>query len=292
MSNKTRARTAGRQSRWPEFWRRLKKSRSAMIGLAIISIMLLLTIFADWIASYDKAIIQDNENRLQPPSFTHPFGTDGYGRDVLARILHGGRVSLSVGILSTLLSLLFGGLLGSFAGYFGGRTDNIIMRIVDVLNAIPAILMALAILSAMGAGMLNLIMALSLSSIPSFVRMIRSAVFTVVDNEYITAAQSGGVGHLRIILSHILPNCMGTIIVQTTMNVSVMILSAASLSFIGMGVEPPRPEWGYMLSEAREYMRNASYLLIFPGFSICLATLALNLLGDGLRDALDPRLKS
>ena len=292
MSNKTRARTAGRQSRWPEFWRRLKKSRSAMIGLAIISIMLLLTIFADWIASYDKAIIQDNENRLQPPSFTHPFGTDGYGRDVFARILHGGRVSLSVGILSTLLSLLFGGLLGSFAGYFGGRTDNIIMRIVDVLNAIPAILMALAILSAMGAGMLNLIMALSLSSIPSFVRMIRSAVFTVVDNEYITAAQSGGVGHLRIILSHILPNCMGTIIVQTTMNVSVMILSAASLSFIGMGVEPPRPEWGYMLSEAREYMRNASYLLIFPGFSICLATLALNLLGDGLRDALDPRLKS
>lgn len=292
MPNKTKARAAGRQSRWPEFWRRLKKSRSAMIGLTIISIMLLLTVFADWIASYDKAIMQDNENRLRPPSLAHPFGTDGYGRDVFARILHGGRVSLSVGIFSTLLSLLLGGLLGSFAGYFGGRTDNIIMRIVDVLNAIPAILMALAILSAMGAGMLNLIMALSLSSIPSFVRMIRSAVFTVVDNEYITAAQSGGVGHLRIILSHILPNCMGTIIVQTTMNVSVMILSAASLSFIGMGVEPPRPEWGYMLSEAREYMRNASYLLVFPGLSICLAALALNLLGDGLRDALDPRLKS
>ena len=292
QTNQTQTTSFKKQSFWKETWRRMRKNKSAMIGLAIVVIMLLAIILADVIAPYELAIKQNLKNRLQPPSAEHIFGTDSYGRDELARILHGGRISLSIGFITSVLALAVGGMLGAIAGYYGGMTDSIIMRIFDVFMAIPTILLALAIVSALGSGMTNLVIAITISRIPIFVRVIRSAVLGLVDMEFIEAAKAGGVGDLRIIMTHIIPNSMGTILIQTTMSISTMILQAATLSFIGMGVQPPKPEWGYMLSEAREFMRGSSYLLIFPGVCICLAALGLNLLGDGFRDALDPRLKS
>ena len=284
--------TFKKQSAFKETWRRMRKSAAAMIGLVVVVLMILSVIFADVIVSYNKAIEQNVAIRLKSPSKENIFGTDLYGRDVFARIIHGGRVSLSIGFISTFISLVIGLFFGAAAGFYGGRTDDVIMRFTDVSSVIPTILLSLAIVSSLGPGMRNLIIAISISRIPVFIRIIRSAVMGVVDMEFIEAAKAGGGKDIRIILTHILPNSMGTIIVQTTMNISTVILQAAVLSFIGMGVEPPRPEWGYMLNEAREYMRTSMYLLVFPGSCICLAALSLNLLGDGLRDALDPRLKS
>ena len=281
-----------KESSFKETWRRLKKSRTAMLGLVILIVMGSVAVFADLIVPYKTAIAQDVIHRLQKPSSVHWFGTDAYGRDVLARIIHGSRISLSIGFVTTFFALIFGIILGSIAGYFGGRIDDVITRVIDVFMALPTILLALAIVSALGPGIANLVLAISISRIPSFVRVIRSEVIGVVNQEYIEAARAGGTKDAAIIMKHVLPNCMGTIIVQTTMSIAQMILQAAGLSFLGMGVSAPQPEWGYMLSEAREYMRSASYLMLFPGVCVCLATLSLNLLGDGLRDALDPRLKS
>jgi peptide/nickel transport system permease protein len=280
-----------KESAFKETWRRLKKSRTAMFGLAILFVMGSVSILADVIVPYATAISQDIASRLQGPSPAHWFGTDAYGRDVLARIIHGSRISLSIGFIATFFALIAGTVLGSISGYFGGRLDDIITRIIDVFMTIPTILLALAIVSALGPGITNLVLAISISRVPAFVRLIRSEVLGLMNQEYVEAAKAGGSKDAMIILKHILPNCMGTIIVQTTMSIAQMILQAAGLSFLGMGVSAPQPEWGYMLSEAREYMRSAAYLMVFPGACICLATLSLNLLGDGLRDALDPRLK-
>jgi len=284
--------TFKKQSAFKETWRRMRKSPSAMIGLVVVTLLILSAVFADVIVNYDKAIEQNPRNRLKPPSAEHIFGTDLYGRDLFARVVHGGRVSLSIGFISTVVSLAVGLFFGAAAGYYGRKVDDVIMRLTDILNVIPTILLSLAIVSSLGPGMRNLIIAISISRIPAFIRIIRSAVMSVVDMEFIEAARAGGGRDIRIILKHILPNSMGTIIVQTTMNISQMILQAATLSFIGMGVEPPRPEWGFMLNEGREFMRTSMYLLVFPGACIILAALSLNLLGDGFRDALDPRLKS
>lgn len=281
-----------KESSFKEIWRRLKKNKMAMAGLVVISAMTLVAIFADLITPYQNAIQQDFMNRVAPPSSDHWMGTDGYGRDVLARIVHGARISLSIGFVTTFFALIIGGILGAVSGYFGGKIDNYIMRFIDVLIAIPTILLALAIVSALGPGIINLVIAISISRIPAFVRLIRSAVLGLVNQEYIEAAKAGGIHDFSIILRHIIPNSMGTIIVQTTMSIALMILQAAGLSFLGMGVSAPQPEWGYMLSEAREFMRSAPYLMLFPGLCVALAALSLNMLGDGLRDALDPRLKS
>lgn len=280
-----------KNSQLREIWRRLKKNKAAMIGLVIILIMALGAIFADLIVPYETVIKQNGQERLQPPSAQHIFGTDGFGRDVFARILHGARVSLTIGLATTFFSLIIGGLLGAAAGYYGGWIDDLIMRTMDVIACIPPILLALAIVAALGASMRNLLIAIVISSIPSFIRLIRSVILTIVDQDFIEAARSYGARDIRIIIKYILPNAMGPIIVQSTMAVASMILSAAGLSYIGMGIQPPAPEWGAMLSDAKDYMRTSPYLLYFPGCAILLSALSFNLLGDGLRDALDPKLK-
>ncbi len=281
-----------RPSMWKETWRRLRKNRPAVFGLVVMILFLFLMIFADLLISYDTAISVDISNQLLPPSAEHWFGTDGYGRDVFARVLHGCRNSLVIGFASTLIALLVGGFLGTIGAYYGGKLDSVIMRFNDVLVAIPVMLLALAIVSALGPSLTNLIIAIAVARIPFFIRVIRSSALGLADQEFVEAAKAGGVSDGVIICKHILPNTIGTILVQSTMSVSFVILQAATLSFLGMGIQPPAPEWGYMLNEAREFVRTSPYLMIFPGACICLAALSCSLLGDGLRDALDPRLKN
>jgi len=279
------------KSQFREVGQRLKKNRAATFGLFVLSVFVLLAIFADVIIDYERVIYQDLPNRLQKPSREHWFGTDAYGRDVFARIVHGSRVSLLIGLISVGAATLVGCTLGAIAGYYGGKTDNIIMRIMDTLLCIPPVLLALAMVASLGPGVRNLLIAITVCSVPGFTRVIRAAVLQVVGQEFIEAARASGATTARIIVRHVLPNCMGPIIVQGTMAVGTQIINAASLSFLGMGVQPPSPEWGAMLAEAKEYMRHSAHLVFFPGFSILLVALSLNLLGDGLRDVLDPRLK-
>jgi peptide/nickel transport system permease protein len=281
-----------KRSKVAEVWRRMKKNRAAMLGLAILVVFGAFSIFADVIYPYKMATRQNAKIRLQPPSAEHYFGTDGFGRDVFARILHGSRVSLTIGFVTTFVSTLIGGFLGSAAGYYGGKLDNVIMRMMDIFMCIPTVLLALAIIAALGPGMRNLLIAIIISSVPSSTRLIRSVILTLVEQDFIEAAKSYSTPDFRIIVKYILPNAMGPIIVHATMSIASMMLLAAGLSFIGMGVQPPAPEWGAMLSEAREYMRTEPYLLFFPGMCILLSALALNLVGDGLRDSLDPKLRN
>jgi peptide/nickel transport system permease protein len=282
-----------KRSQLAEVWRRLKKNKMAMIGLAIIGVIVLLAIFADIIAPYDSVAIKQNlKDRLQGPSTSHIFGTDEYGRDMFARLIHGARVSLQVGILAVGISIVIGGTLGAIAGYYGGTLDNIIMRIMDVFLAVPSILLAIAIVSALGPNLLNLMFAISISSVPGYARIVRSSVISIRDQEFIEAAKAIGADDFRIISKHIIPNALAPVIVQGTLGVAGAILSTAGLSFIGMGIQPPAPEWGAMLSGGRQYLRYAPHVTTIPGVAIVITILALNLVGDGLRDALDPRLKS
>ncbi|WP_458863539.1 ABC transporter permease [Acidaminobacterium chupaoyuni] len=275
-----------------DVWRRLKRNKTAMLGLVIVVLLILMMIFAGVLFNYDTVVIkQDITQRLQSPSAAHPFGTDEMGRDIMARIFHGSRASLLISFISVVFSLTAGGFLGAVAGFFGGKTDTIIMRIMDIFLAIPGILLAITIVAALGPSTFNLIIALTISYIPGFARITRGAVLTVKDVEYIEAARAIGAKNGTIIMSHILPNCFGPIMVQTTLNVASVILTTAGLSFLGLGIQAPRPEWGAMLSGGRTYIRDYSYITMFPGFSIMITILSLNLLGDGLRDALDPRLK-
>lgn len=280
-----------KRSKFFELWKRLWRNSGAVVGLVIILIFALGAIFANQIRPEELVTEQDVSIRLQGPSAEHWFGTDAYGRDLFTRVLYGSRISLVIGIFTAAFSLLFGGTLGAAAAYYGGQVDNIIMRIMDMFTAIPGTLLALAIVAALGASMTNLLIAITISSIPGFVRLIRSTVLTVVEMDYVEAARACGTRDGRIILRHILPNAIGPIIIQTTSSISGMILQASGLSYIGMGVQPPKPEWGAMISEAREFMRQYPYLMIFPGVCIILAALSFNLVGDGLRDALDPRLR-
>lgn len=274
-------------------WRRLRKNKLAMLGLVILTIMVLLAICADWIADYDTNVTGMNmAERLQTPSAKHWFGTDGYGRDVFARIIHGSRLSLSLSIFAMLAAVAIGSIIGAIAGYYGGRVDDVLMRLMDILLAIPPMLMSISIVAALGHSMVNLMIALSLAYIPVFARVIRSSILTVKGQEFIEAAKACGTGSTRIILRHVIPNAIGPIIVQATLAMGSTILIISSLSFMGMGIQPPQPEWGTMLYEGRDLIRTSPYLVIFPGIAIALAVLSLNLLGDGLRDALDPRMKN
>jgi len=280
-----------RSTKRKEIWRRFRKNKLAMIGLVVIAVFVLAAVFADVIADYETQALQMSPNRLQTPSAQHLFGTDAVGRDIFARIVHGARVSLSIGVAVTVLSLIIGGFLGAVAAYFGGIVDNIIMRIMDILMCIPAILLALAIIAALGTSIPNLLIAITIAAVPGFARIVRAVVLTVVGQDYIEAARSSGMTAMGIIVTHVLPNAVGPIIVQATMSVASLVLAAAGLSYIGMGVQPPQPEWGAMLSDASKHMRYYTHLVIFPGIAIVLSALSLNLVGDGLRDALDPRLK-
>ena len=274
-------------------WNRLRKNKLAMLGLAILVVMVALAVCADWIADYDTNVTGMNmAERLQTPSAKHWFGTDSYGRDVFARIIHGSRLSLSLSIFAMLAAVAIGSIIGAIAGYYGGRVDDVLMRLMDILLAIPPMLMSISIVAALGHSMVNLMIALSLAYIPVFARVLRSSILTVKGQEFIEAAKACGTSNARIILRHIIPNAIGPIIVQATLAMGSTILIISSLSFMGMGIQPPQPEWGTMLYEGRDLIRTSPYLVIFPGIAIALAVLSLNLLGDGLRDALDPRMKN
>lgn len=284
--------TSKRNGKYIEIWDRFSRNKTAMAGLIVLAIIVLVAIFADVIYDYDTDIIgQSIIDRLQPPSAEHPLGTDIYGRDILARIVYGARMSLLIGISTVAFSLIAGGLIGACAGFFGGRIDNILMRLMDVLLALPCLILAIAVVAALGASTINLIIALGVAHVPSFARLTRVSVLSIREQEYVEASRADGAQSLRIILQDILPNIIGPILVQATLSVASLILSAASLSFMGLGVQPPMPEWGSMLSEGRPYMRSNFNLILYPGLCVIITVLSLNLLGDGLRDALDPRLK-
>lgn len=234
----------------------------------------------------------NTRERLQMPSAAHWFGTDSYGRDIFARCLYGARMSLSIGFFSAVLATIFGSLLGALTGYVGGKLDNLIMRFFDIISAIPSTLMALAVVAALGSGAIKLACAMAFTAIGPFVRVVRSAVLSISNQEYIEACRAGGTSTWRILTRHILPNAIGPIIVQGTMEVSTMIRNIATLSFLGLGINPPTPEWGTLISEAKEFLRTCPHMMLFPAGMLCLTAFAISVLGDGLRDALDPRLKS
>lgn len=279
-----------KRSQFQETWKRLKKNRLAIVGLVLLVLLVLIAIFADYIAPYPYQK-QNHTAVLQSPSREHLMGTDEYGRDIFSRVIYGSRISLYVGFVSLMGGALIGCILGALAGFYGGRVDNIIMRTADVLNGIPRIVLAIAIASTIGPGLTSALIAVATSSIPNFARVVRAATMTVRDQEFVEASMSLGASNGRIIVTHIIPNVLAPIIVQATLGIGTAILLTASLSFLGLGVQPPIPEWGGMLSNSRTFMRDYSYMVISPGIAIMLTVLALNLFGDGLRDALDPKLK-
>ena len=284
---------AKKDSQMADVWRRFKRNKSAVAGMIVLTIILLLVIFASAFYDYEADAIQQNVyERLQHP-FTegHLLGTDDLGRDLAARLLHGGRRSLIISFVSVGVSVIAGSILGAVAGYYGGLIDNVIMRCIDVLMAIPMTMLAIVIVAALGANIPNMIIALSISQIPSFARVMRGQVLTVRGTEYIEAARAIGTNDASIIAEHIVPNVLSPIIVQVAIRAATAITNTATLSFLGLGVSAPTPEWGAMLSSGRNYIRDHSYLTFIPGLAMMFTILSLNLLGDGLRDALDPRLR-
>ena len=284
--------TFKKQGQAKEILRRLRKDKGAMVGLAILIVLVLVIVFADQIAPYEMSIKQDVFNKLQPPSAEHIMGTDTFGRDVLARLVHGGRTSLTIALLASITSCIFGSLLGAIAGYFGGKVDMLIMRALDIFMSIPDLLFTMVVVAALGASIPVLIVAMTLAYFTNYVRLVRSEVLNLCEQEYVEASRAGGAGAMRIILTHIIPNTMGIILVNLTLNVASLVIYQSTLSFIGLSLPQPMPEWGSMLSEARQYMLRAPYLMAFPAIAIVLTAFAVNLLGDGLRDAMDPRLKN
>ncbi len=270
--------------------KQLSYNKLAMIGAIVFVTELILVMLAPVIAPYGYAEM-DMTATYQVPSFAHWFGTDELGRDILSRILYGGRFSITMGIFSIGIALLCGTIIGSIAGYFGGQIDNIIMRFLDIIQSMPGMLLTIVISAVLGAGYFNTILALSVNGIPGQSRMLRAQMMRVRDNEYIEAAESINCSKLRIIVQHLIPNSFSPLIVQATMGVANMIIIAAGLSFIGLGVQPPASEWGAMLSGSRQFIRTSPHMVVFPGLAIAITILALNLMGDGLRDALDPKLK-
>lgn len=282
-----------RPTRGAEFWRlvrRIRRSTSIMLGAGVLLILIIVSLGASALSSYDP-ILMNTKERMLPPSAAHPFGTDNFGRDVYTRALYGGRISLQVGIISVSIGAVIGTLLGLLAAYYRGWIDAVIMRFVDVLMAFPSILLALAIVAFMGRSLPNVMIAVGISNIPVFARIVRGSALSVLQMEYVTAASLIGCGPRRVILRHVLPNIMAPIIVFTTNGIAGAVISGAALSFLGLGVQPPTPEWGIMLSEGRALLRSAWWVTTFPGLAIMITVMAINLIGDGLRDVLDPRLR-
>ncbi|MDO5445788.1 MAG: ABC transporter permease [Eubacteriales bacterium] len=296
MSRKTKAgefKAYKKRSFAQEVWRNYKKSPSAMLGLILIVLIIIVAITAQIVYDYNTDIVQQNikQRFLSPGTPGHLLGTDNYGRDVLTRILYGAKYSLAVGLVAVAISCLLGSTLGLIAGYYGGVVENIILRFCEVFMGIPSVLLGVAIMSAFGQSLAVLMLAVGLVYVPMFARTARAAVLPVREEEYIEAARVSGVSDFKIIFQHVLPNALSPIIVQVTMGVANGILSASFLSFLGLGVPVPAPEWGAMLSSGREYIRDYGYLTTYPGIAIMITVLAFNLMGDGLRDALDPKLK-
>jgi peptide/nickel transport system permease protein len=278
-------------SPWLEAWRSFKKNKLALIGTFIVLFFIGVAVFAPVIA---PSGINDQvlSNRLQPPSSKHWFGTDDFGRDIFSRVVYGARISLWVGFLSVLGSLVVGSLLGILAGYYGKWVDAIISRLFDIMLAFPSMLLAIGIVAVLGPSLRNALIAIAVINVPNFGRLIRSRVLSVKQEEYIMAAKAIGMSNSRILFVHVLPNSMAPIIVQGSLAIATAIIEAAALGFLGLGAEAPNPEWGKMLSDAKAFMIQAPWTMIFPGLAIMLTVLGFNLMGDGLRDALDPRMKN
>ncbi|MEA4942598.1 MAG: ABC transporter permease [Oscillibacter sp.] len=282
-----------RRGRFGSICLRFSKNKMAMLGLIVFAIVVFFAVFAGAFANYEADAVKQNVfDRFQTPNALHILGTDAYGRDLFARIIYGARLSLMISMSTVGMSLVLGCLLGALAAYYGGLLDSVLMRIIDVFLAVPMTLMAVTVVAALGTSIPNLILALTISMVPPFARIVRSAVLQVKGSDYIEAATAYGAGSIRIILTHVLPNAIGPIIVQATLNLASVLLSVAALGFIGLGVPSPRPEWGTMLAESKSQMRYYPYLVVIPGAAIAITVLAINLIGDGLRDALDPKLKN
>lgn len=286
-----RKKKAPKKGFWNDAWYRLKKNKGAMLSLVVLLGLIICAIFADYIAPYPYDL-QDYDHTFEFPSRQHLLGTDNFGRDILGRIIYGSRISLIVGFSSIIVAIIFGGLLGAISGYYGNKVDNAIMRAMDVLMAIPGMLLAISLAAALKPGLMNLVIAIAIADVPGYARVVRASVLTIKEQEFIEAAECIGAPDVRIILHHIIPNCLAPIIVQATLGMAGAILSASALSFLGLGIQPPTPEWGSMLSSARQYIRTYWHMTTFPGIAIMITIFALNVLGDGLRDALDPRLKN
>ncbi len=277
-----------RESQFKEMWLSLSQNKGALVGLAIIVLLVLVAIFGPLIEPYDPNET-DMSVSFKPPSAEHWFGTDQLGRDLFSRIIDGTRISLTVGLAAVAMSLAVGTLFGAIAGYRGGKTDTVIMRVMDMMLAIPSILLAIAFMAALGKGLDKAVIAIGLVSIPEYARIVRGCILSVKENDYIQAARVVGNKSGRVVFRHIMPNILSSIVVRATLGISTAVLETSALGFLGLGVQPPFAEWGDMLGRARGFIFSAPYTLIFPGIAITITVLAFNLLGDGLRDALDPK---
>jgi ABC-type dipeptide/oligopeptide/nickel transport system permease subunit len=290
-----------RQSPGKESLRRLLRHRSAQVGMVILFFLIIIAIFAPVIAPYDPIKILKEAKRRDTPCVhilgcdaskpEHIMGIDGNSRDLFSRVIFGSRLSLQIGLATITFAILIGGIIGAFAGYIGGWVDTLLMRIMDVVMAFPSLLLAIAIVTVLGTGLINALLAIGIVSIPRFARLVRASVLSTKELDYVAASRALGASPLRLLFMRILPNSITPLIVQGTLGIATAILDAAALSFLGLGAEPPRPEWGLMLGEEKNSVFNAPHLLIFPGIAIMLTVLSFNLVGDGLRDALDPRLR-
>ena len=279
-----------REGQLADSWRRFRRNKGAIIGVLIVAVFLIAAIAGPIFSPYssDEGSLED---RIQPPSWSHPLGTDDVGRDVLSRVIYGSWISLEIMLVSVITALILGAFLGLTGGYFGGMMDHLIMRIMDTMLAFPSIFLAIAIIAALGTGLVNVIIAVALFAVPQFARMMRASVLSLKGLAFVEAARAAGESNLMIMVYHILPNALAPLIVQTTLSLTTVLLTASGLSFLGLGVQPPAPEWGAMLAHGRNYLMVAPHVVTFPGLAILLVGIGFNLLGDGLRDALDPRLK-
>lgn len=281
-----------KENRALEIWKQFCRNKGAVIGLTVTVALILVSLFSNVIWDYDTDVIGVNiAERLMEPCLEHPFGTDQYGRDMLARVGYGTRYSLIIGLSSTAIALLLGLPIGAAAGYLGGKFDDLFMRVVDAITIIPSILLTVILVSILGTSLVNLILALSISSIPILARIARASVLTVRNNEYVESARAIGGSGFYIVMTQILPNCFSPILVQATLRMGNTIMAASGLSYIGLGVPVPTPEWGALLNASKDFILDKPYLCLFPGLAIMITVMAVNLVGDGLRDALDPKLK-
>ncbi len=275
---------------WHDVWARLRRNHLALAGGIVLLLLVAVALFAPVIAPNDP-IAQDYDHLLQGPSLHHPFGTDNFGRDILSRVIYGARISLTVGFLGTLIGVAFGIMIGVPAGYYGGWFDGLAMRLIDIQLAFPGLLLAIALIAVLGVGAQNVVVAIGIFSVPGFARILRGSILSLKQQDFVTAARALGANDRRLMFAHLLPNALAPVLVIATLRLGTAILTAASLSFLGLGIRPPSPEWGAMLSDGRQFLQLAPHVAIFPGLAILITVLALNLLGDGLRDALDPKLR-
>lgn len=276
------------ESQIKEVWIALKRNKGALIALGVIVFLVLVALFRDFLMPYDPNY-SDMTMAFQTPDGTHWFGTDQLGRDIFSRIIYGTRISLTVGLIAVAIALSIGTVLGAIAGYFGGKIDTVIMRLMDMMLAVPSILLAITFMAALGKGLDKAVIAIGLVSIPEYARIVRGSILSIKENDYVQAARVIGNKDMSIIFKHILPNVLSSIIVRATLGISTAVLDTAALGFLGLGIQPPFAEWGDMLGRARGFIFSAPYTLVFPGLAISITVLAFNMLGDGLRDALDPK---